>query len=152
MSNTPDIKNVLCIGSGYVGALTMTKFANYHREIKFYVFDVFKTLIDKYNNVKDEQTLPIVEKDLYTYFQKVFNKNLFFISEISDELLFNVDVVFVCVNTPSITNYNYGTDISIEDLKHILYKGIELSMENVYACVKNLVGRIVNLEINNPSK
>ena len=152
MSNTPEIKIVLCIGSDYVGALTMTMFANYHPEIKFYVFDVFKTLIDKYNNVKDEQTLPIVEKDLYTYFQKVFNKNLFFISEISDEILFNVDVVFVCVNTPSITNYNYGTDISIEDLKHILYKGIELSMENVYACVKNLVGRIVNLENNNPSK
>jgi UDPglucose 6-dehydrogenase len=152
MSTTPDIKIVLCIGSGYVGALTMTMFANYHPEIKFYVFDVFKSLIDKYNNVKDEQTLPIVEKDLYTYFQKVFNKNLFFISEISDEILCNVDVVFVCVNTPSITNYNYGTDISIEDLKNILYKGIELSMENVYNCVKSLVGRIVKLENENPKE
>ena len=32
-----DIKNIICIGAGYVGSITMTIFANYHREINFYV-------------------------------------------------------------------------------------------------------------------
>lgn len=144
-----NIEKVLCIGSGYVGALTMTIFAFKNPNIKFYVFDVYKPLIDKWNAVTDNpNSLPIVEKDLFGYFMKVYNKNLFFISEISDELLFNVDCIFVCVNTPSITNYKYGTDVSIEEISKILKKGIQLSMDNVYKCVKDLTRRIIKLDNN----
>ena len=142
-----NIKKVLCIGSGYVGALTMTMFAFRYPSLNFYVFDVYKPLIDKWNAVtNDPSSLPIVEKDLFEYFTKVYNKNLFFISEIPDDVLFDVDCIFVCVNTPSITNYKYGTDVSIEEIGKILKKGIQLSMENVYKCVKDLTKRIIKLD------
>ena len=147
-SKVEEINNVLCIGSGYVGALTMTIFANKHPSTNFYIFDVFKPLIDKWNSVtKDPNTLPIVEKDLFEPFNAVFNKNLLFISEITDEILLKTDLIFVCVNTPSITNYKYGTDLSIEEIGKILNAGIELSMDNVYKCVKDLTKRIISLDI-----
>ena len=113
------IKNVICIGAGYVGSITMTIFANFHKEINFYVYDVYKKIIDKWNNVKDEKSLPIVEPLLFEYFQKVWNKNLFFIDNLSEELIIKSDIIFVCVNTPSLTNYKYGTDISFEKLSEI---------------------------------
>lgn len=147
-SKVEEINNVLCIGSGYVGALTMTIFANKHPSTNFYIFDVLKPLIDKWNSVtKDPNTLPIVEKDLFEPFNAVFNKNLLFISEITDEILLKTDLIFVCVNTPSITNYKYGTDLSIEEIGKILNAGIELSMDNVYKCVKDLTKRIISLDI-----
>ena len=142
-----NIKKVLCIGSGYVGALTMTMFAFRYPSLNFYVFDVYKPLIHKWNAVtNDPSSLPIVEKDLFEYFTKVYNKNLFFISEIPDDVLFDVDCIFVCVNTPSIINYKYGTDVSIEEIGKILKKGIQLSMENVYKCEKDLTKRIIKLD------
>ena len=144
-----DIKNIICIGAGYVGSITMTIFANYHREINFYVYDVYKKLIDKWNAVTDEKSLPIVEPSLYEYFRKVWKQNLFFTDNLSDEIIRNSDVIFVCVNTPSLTNCKYGTDISFDELSRILNRGIELSMDNVYKCVKNLTKRIISLDNGN---
>ena len=144
-----DIKNIICIGAGYVGSITMTIFANYHREINFYVYDVYKKLIDKWNAVTDEKSLPIVEPSLYEYFGKVWKQNLFFTDNLSDEIIRNSDVIFVCVNTPSLTNCKYGTDISFDELSRILNRGIELSMDNVYKCVKNLTKRIISLDNGN---
>ena len=137
-----DIKNIICIGAGYVGSITMTIFANYHKEINFYVYDVYKKLIDRWNDVTDEKTLPIVEPQLFEFFINVWKKNLFFIDNLSDEIVRKADVIFVCVNTPSLTNCKYGTDITFEELSKILKRGIELSMNNVYNCVKNLTKRI----------
>ena len=88
-----DIKNIICIGAGYVGSITMTIFANYHREINFYVYDVYKKLIDKWNAVTDEKSLPIVEPSLYEYFRKVWKQNLFFTDNLSDEIIRNSDVI-----------------------------------------------------------
>ena len=143
-----DIKNIICIGSGYVGAITMTMFAHYHPEVNIYVYDVFKKLIDKWNAVTDEKSLPIVEPSLYEYFIKVWKKNLFFIDNLSDDIIRKSDVIFVCVNTPSLTDCKYGTDVTLEELSKILNKGIELSMENVYKCVKDLTKRIISLDNN----
>ena len=147
------IKTILAIGSGYVGALTMTIFAYKNPSISIYVYDVYKPLITKWNNVdiSNPSSLPIVESNLYEYFKTVYNKNLFFISEIPDNILLTCDLIFICVNTPSITNYNYGTDITLNNLNSILMKGIELSMENVYKCVKDLTLRIIPLKQQNPS-
>ena len=141
-----EIKTVICIGAGYVGSLTMTVFAAKHPQTRFFVFDVSKVLLKKWQNVTTKETLPIVEENLYDIFSQVHNKNLFFVDVISDDILYKADVIFVCVNTPSITNYKYGTDVSIEDLSNILNKGIELSMENVYKCVRDLTKRIVELD------
>ena len=141
-----NIKNVVSIGGGYVGTITMTVFANYHNEINFYVYDVYKTLIDKWNNITDEKSLPIVEPSLYEYYKKVWNNNLFFIDNLSDEIIRKSDVIFICVNTPSLTNCKYGTDISFEELSKIINKGIELSMDNVYKCVKDLTKKIIFLD------
>lgn len=152
-SSPPQIKTILAIGSGYVGALTMTIFAYKNPSTLIYVYDVYKPLITKWNNVdlSNPSSLPIVESNLYEYFKVVYNKNLFFISEISDNILSQSDLIFVCVNTPSITNYNYGTDITLDNLNAILMKGIELSMENVYKCVKDLTLRIISLKQQDPS-
>jgi UDPglucose 6-dehydrogenase len=141
-----NIKNVVSIGGGYVGSITMTVLANYHNEINFYVYDVYKNLIDKWNNITDEKSLPIVEPSLYEYYKKVWNNNLFFIDNLSNEIIRKSDVIFICVNTPSLTNCKYGTDISFEELSKIINKGIELSMDNVYKCVKDLTKKIIFLD------
>lgn len=151
MQSSEVFKIVLCIGTGYVGSLTMTIFAHYHPHTLFYVYDTYKPLIHKWNKAGQEksQSLPIVEESLDKYFYEVYNRNLFFITDIPDDILALAEVVFVCVNTPSLTNHKYETDITMEELSLILNKGIELSMENVYKCVKDLTDRIVKLKPSN---
>jgi UDPglucose 6-dehydrogenase len=64
---------------------------------KFYVFDINKTLIEKWN-----VSCPIYEEGLEEIINKVRNVNLFFTSDISVALS-DVDVVYIAVATPTKT-------------------------------------------------
>ena len=61
MDNSKQIKNILYIGSGYVGALSAITMAVSNPDIQLTVFDINKKLIDKWNEGSDHQSLPFFE-------------------------------------------------------------------------------------------
>lgn len=156
-TNQEKINNFLCLGSGYVGVLTMTVFASQYKNKKFIINDKFKNVIDKWNNSgkilrksieninKDDvqSNLPIVEKNFHNLFSNVFNENLFFKNFYSDEEILATDVVFVCVNTPSLYSNKIKTNISIEQIELEIKRGIEHDMRNVFDCLEELCERIL---------
>jgi UDPglucose 6-dehydrogenase len=160
-SKPKDIQNILCIGSGYVGALTMTVFANYCRDKHIVVYDKFKDLIDRWNfggkklkqsqqlgtiNDNNHHLLPIVEKDFEIYFSKSFDYNLSFSSCITDEHLLKTDLIFVCVNTPSLIPEKIRTDVSIEEVEDEISKGIQHNLKYVNKCIEEICERILKSE------
>src|SRR4051812_24112499 len=84
--NSFKINNILCLGSGYVGVLTMSVLANYYPKIKIQIFDTFKEILNRWiesgRKLKEENNnnhkLPIVEKNFDILFKKTFENNLFF--------------------------------------------------------------------------
>ena len=54
------IKNICCIGAGYVGGPTMSVIAQHNPEIKVTVVDLNKERIDAWND-KNLNNLPIYE-------------------------------------------------------------------------------------------
>ena len=154
-----DIKNVLCLGAGYVGVLTMTVFAHYHMDIKFSIYDKSKNVLDKWNiagknlnnnNCFDEEnteikttTLPILENKFEKIFKNVFDNNLFFKEDLQEEV-WNSEVIFICVNTPSTIHTKIRTNLSIEEIEKEISQGIELNMNYVYSCVDEICQIILN--------
>ena len=80
------------IGTGYVGLITGVMLSEYH---KVNCFDIDKDKIEKLNN----KEIPIYEKDLENYFNKKFNKSLFFTTDVK-EFIENNEVLFIAVGTP----------------------------------------------------
>ena len=68
------IKNVACIGAGYVGGPTMCVFADNCPEINFTVVDINKDRIESWNGDLDK--LPIFEPGLKEIVNRTRNKNL----------------------------------------------------------------------------
>lgn len=154
------INKVLCLGSGYVGVLSMSVFANYHSNIQFTLYDKSKSVTDKWNdagryykstvnsnlensdtNSSDSQDfktkLPILENNFGEIFKKVFDKNLFFKDDLKEEVLTS-DVIFICVNTPSTVRYKIKTNLSIEELQKEISQGVELNLTYVYSCIDEI--------------
>ena len=95
------IKNVCCIGAGYVGGPTMTVFASKCPEINFNLVDIDELKISKWNT-KDLNEIPIYEPGLSELLEKQRDKNLFFSTNIKDEIK-KADIIFISVNTPTKT-------------------------------------------------
>ena len=49
-----EIKNILCLGSGYVGVLTMTVLSNYYPYIKVRIYDKFPEILEKWKAAGNE--------------------------------------------------------------------------------------------------
>jgi len=99
--------NITVIGSGYVGLVSGTCFAEVGNRVTCVDIDPIK--IEKLN----KGIIPIFEAGLETMvLNNVKNKNLFFTTELS-EALKNSDIVFIAVGTPM------GDDGSA-DLKYVL--------------------------------
>lgn len=96
------IKNVCCIGAGYVGGPTMTVMALKNPDINFNVVDLNKDRIDSWNN-EDLNKLPIYEPGLNEILKRVRNKNLFFSTAIEKAIL-DSEIIFIAVNTPTKTS------------------------------------------------
>ena len=97
----PEIKNICCIGAGYVGGPTMTVIAEKCPHIKVNVVDTNKKRIDLWNS-KNLDNLPIYEPGLKSIIKKCRGKNLFFTVNTELEIK-KADMIFISVNTPTKT-------------------------------------------------
>ena len=96
---TYKIKNICCIGAGYVGGPTMAVIADKCSSIQVEVVDINKDRISQWNNENLDE-LPIYEPGLAAIVKKCRGKNLHFSNLISEKIK-NADMVFISVNTPT---------------------------------------------------
>ena len=98
MKSKASVKNILCIGAGYVGGPTMAMIAVKCPQYKVTIVDINKEKIKAWKT--DE--LPIYEPGLLNVVRKARGKNLFFSCEIEKNIK-EADIIFVSVNTPTKT-------------------------------------------------
>jgi len=92
------IKNICCIGAGYVGGPTMAVIADKCPDLNIYVVDKNQSRIKAWNS-KDLEKLPVYEPGLKEIIERVRFKNLFFTSDIIQNIR-KADAIFISVNTP----------------------------------------------------
>jgi UDPglucose 6-dehydrogenase len=109
------IKNICCIGAGYVGGPTMAVIAQKCPHIKVTVVDLNQDRINAWNN-EDVSLLPIYEPGLDKVVAEARGRNLFFSTEV-DQAIDDADLIFISVNTPTKT-YGVGKGMAA-DLKYI---------------------------------
>jgi len=109
------IKNICCIGAGYVGGPTMTVIANKNPDVKVTVVDLNSNRIDAWND-PDVNNIPIYEPGLAELVKSSRNKNLFFSTDV-DQAIREAEMIFISVNTPTKT-YGKGKGMAA-DLKYI---------------------------------
>ncbi len=97
----PQIKNICCIGAGYVGGPTMSVIADKCPYLSVNVVDINAQRIQDWNSSNLED-LPIYEPGLDKKIEKCRNINLHFSVEIEKHIS-NADIVFISVNTPTKT-------------------------------------------------
>lgn len=92
------IKNICCIGAGYVGGPTMAMIAKQCPNIQVHVVDINQTRIDAWNS--DE--LPIYEPGLKEVVEEARGRNLTFSTDV-DRAIDESEIIFISVNTPTKT-------------------------------------------------
>jgi UDPglucose 6-dehydrogenase len=90
------MKNILCIGAGYVGGPTMAVIASHCPEYRVVVVDINP---DKITAWQSDQ-LPIYEPGLDEVVRRARGKNLFFSTDLNQHIA-EADIIFVSVNTPT---------------------------------------------------
>ncbi len=106
------IKNICCIGAGYVGGPTMAVIAQKCPNIKVTVVDVNAERIAAWQT----DDLPIYEPGLLEVVKEARGRNLFFSTDI-DNAIREAEMIFMSVNTPTKT-YGLGKGRAA-DLKFI---------------------------------
>ena len=109
------IKNICCIGAGYVGGPTMSVIALKCPNIKVTVVDLNEERINAWNN-EDLSKLPIYEPDLDKVVAEARGRNLFFSTDV-DNAIEKAEMIFIAVNTPTKT-YGEGKG-KAADLKYV---------------------------------
>ncbi len=97
--HTKIIKNICCIGAGYVGGPTMSVIADKCRNLKVNVVDINKERIDLWNS-NDLSKLPIFEPGLSEIISRCRGVNLLFSTDI-EKYISSADMIFISVNTPT---------------------------------------------------
>ena len=92
------IKNICCIGAGYVGGPTMAVIALKCPEINIIVVDNNEEKIKNWNGSLG--SLPVYEPGLAEIIEKVRGKNLFFSNDIQGAIE-KSEMIFMAVNTPT---------------------------------------------------
>ena len=95
-----EIKNICCIGAGYVGGPTMSVIALKCPNINITVVDANESKINAWNGPLDK--LPIFEPGLKEVVKIARGRNLFFSSNIEDSIE-KAEMIFMAVNTPTRT-------------------------------------------------
>ncbi len=106
------IKNICCIGAGYVGGPTMAVIALKNPHIRVNVVDINPERIAAWNT--DE--LPVYEPGLLDVVRQARGRNLFFSTDIEAGIR-EADMIFISVNTPTKT-YGVGKGRAA-DLKYV---------------------------------
>jgi UDPglucose 6-dehydrogenase len=109
------IKNICCIGAGYVGGPTMSVIAQKNPNIKVTVVDLNTERIAAWNDTNLDN-LPIFEPGLSDVVDEARGRNLFFSTEV-DKAIDDAEMIFISVNTPTKT-YGIGKGMSA-DLKYV---------------------------------
>lgn len=109
------IKNICCIGAGYVGGPTMAVIAKQCPDIKVTVVDINDARIAAWND-DNLDNLPVFEPGLDAIVAEARGRNLFFSTEV-DKAIDEAQMIFISVNTPTKT-YGKGKGMAA-DLKYI---------------------------------
>ena len=109
------VKNICCIGAGYVGGPTMAVIAKHCPEIQINVVDINKERIEQWND-NNLKNLPIYEPGLGEIIKKCRGINLHFSTEMPQKIK-DADLIFISVNTPTKTK-GMGAGQAI-DLKYV---------------------------------
>lgn len=109
------IKNICCIGAGYVGGPTMAVIAQKCPDIKVTVVDINEDRIAAWND-ENVENIPIYEPGLSGIVKEARGRNLFFSTEV-DRAIDEAEMIFISVNTPTKT-YGIGKGMAA-DLKYI---------------------------------
>ena len=109
------IKNICCIGAGYVGGPTMAVIANKCPDVKVTVVDLNQDRIDAWNST-DTDNIPIYEPGLSEIVKNSRGENLFFSTDV-EKAINEAELIFISVNTPTKT-YGSGKGMAA-DLKYI---------------------------------
>ena len=96
------IKQICCIGAGYVGGPTMAAIAFKCPNIKVNVVDINEEKINQWNSDNLED-IPVKEPGLNEIISQVRGKNLFFSTDI-DSSIQKSQIIFLAVNTPTATS------------------------------------------------
>lgn len=108
------IKNICCIGAGYVGGPTMAVIALKCPDIKVTVVDMNIQRIEAWNGPLEN--LPICEPGLLEVVAEARGRNLFFSTEV-DKAIDAAEMIFMAVNTPTKTE-GKGAGMAA-DLKYV---------------------------------
>lgn len=109
------IKNICCIGAGYVGGPTMSVLAQKNPNIKVTVVDINQERINSWND-ENLNDLPIYEPGLKEIVNEARGRNLFFSTDV-EKAIDEADMIFISVNTPTKT-YGKGKGMAA-DLKYV---------------------------------
>tara|TARA_B100002051_G_scaffold276372_1_gene324160 strand:- start:885 stop:2267 length:1383 start_codon:yes stop_codon:yes gene_type:complete len=104
------VKNICCIGAGYVGGPTMSIIAQKNPDINVYVVDKNEKRIDEWNS----SNLPIFEPGLDKVVNESRGRNLFFSTDV-DKYITLSEMIFIAVNTPTKTEgegKGYAADLT----------------------------------------
>lgn len=123
-----EIKNICCLGAGYVGGPTMSVIALKCPGIKVTVVDLNQGRITAWND-EDLNNLPIYEPGLAEVVGEARGRNLFFSTDV-DAAIDEADMIFIAVNTPTKT-YGEGKGMAA-DLKFV-----ELCARQIARIAKN---------------
>ena len=93
------IRNICCIGAGYVGGPTMAVIADKCPDIQIHVVDLNEDRIMKWNE-DNLDNLPIFEPGLAEIVGRCRGKNLHFSTAVNEKIR-KSDMVFISVNTPT---------------------------------------------------
>ena len=96
------IKNICCIGAGYVGGPTMAVIADQWPEITINIVDVNEQRIKDWND-KNYSKLPVFEPGLEEIIRRCRDRNLHFSTNVRTHIS-EADMVFISVNTPTKLN------------------------------------------------
>ena len=93
------IKNICCIGAGYVGGPTMSIIAQKNPKIKVQVVDMNSDKIAAWNS-ENLENLPVYEPGLSKVVKEARGRNLFFSTDVNKHIE-QADMIFISVNTPT---------------------------------------------------
>ena len=105
------IKNICCIGAGYVGGPTMAVIAQKCPKVKVTVVDINETRIKLWND-PDVENIPVYEPGLAEVVKEARGRNLFFSTDV-DKAIDEADMIFISVNTPTKT-YGIGKGMAAD--------------------------------------
>ena len=132
------IKNICCIGAGYVGGPTMSIIAQKNPSIKVNVVDMNANKIAAWNS-ENFDNLPVYEPGLSKVVKEARGRNLFFSTDVNKHIE-EADMIFISVNTPTrITGEGKGYAADLKYVEACAKQIAEVSKSNKIIVEKSTV-------------